>query len=163
MWLSWGRWVTAVTPVTHDIQVMQVLQPLESSGLPKLAGVLSLSEDPWSYQSFKGFNCLQQSCHVVTSITRLSLLWFAGKYSVNIMELMELMLKRLCTKAHFRVQMFWILSVFLKIWSFNMYNQSGYSQFFTKTKNYQNCFSSKKINPINSIDPLITRSANTWH
>lgn len=35
--------------------------------------------------------------------------------------------------------------------------------FKTKSKNYQNCFPGKKLNQINSIDPLITRSASTWH
>ena len=59
-----GVWVVAVTPVTQDIQVLQVLQALEPPGLPKLAGVLSLFEDPWSPQSSKGCNCLQQPCHV---------------------------------------------------------------------------------------------------
>lgn len=35
--------------------------------------------------------------------------------------------------------------------------------FKTKPKNYQNCFPGKKLNPINSIDPLIIRLASTWH
>lgn len=61
VWLVWGIWVISVTPMTHSIQVAQ---PPESSSLPKLAGVLSLSEVPWSPQSSEGRNCLQQLCHI---------------------------------------------------------------------------------------------------
>lgn len=59
-----GVGVVAVTPVTQGIQVPQVLQAPELPGWLELARVLSLFGDPWSPQSSKGRDCLQQPCHV---------------------------------------------------------------------------------------------------